>query len=70
MAAGVASGHRMEVDEPALGLGESTTTGGAGDRGALAVTDGDRAQLGIGWLDHRFGLPGCEQDWTVTRQLG
>ena len=51
-AARIASAERIEVDEPCVHLGEPAAARGAGDRGALAVADGDRAQLGIGRMDH------------------
>jgi hypothetical protein len=69
IAARVTTGDRTEMHEPAICLGESATTRDARDRGALAVADGDRAQLGIRWMEHWLGLPGYELTWTATRLL-
>ena len=51
-AAGIAPAKRVEVDIPALVTRETAAATGACDRSTLAVADGDRAQLGIGWMDH------------------
>jgi hypothetical protein len=47
IATGVTTGDRIEMHVPAIDLVETATTRDARDRGALAVADGDRAQLGI-----------------------
>jgi hypothetical protein len=51
-AARIAPAERIEVDEPAFVTREAAPTIGTCDRGGLATANGDRAQLGIGRMDH------------------
>lgn len=56
-ASGIAPAQRIEVDIRVAGHVESAAAGSAGDRAELTVTNSDRAELGIGWLDQWSDLP-------------
>jgi hypothetical protein len=50
--ASISPGDRIEVDIPLTGLRQSTAARGACDGADMPITDGDRLEFRVGWVDH------------------